>query len=73
MASGTPPLYRRVFSSASVGLSYGAASVTFHGLSRLFPAYPGGNAHPCHRVDPAGDARRPGEVGPEQGHDHDSG
>ena len=35
------PLYRRVFSSASVGLSYGAASVTFHGLSRLFPAYPG--------------------------------
>ncbi len=36
------PLYRRVFSSASVGLSYGAASVTFHGLSRLFPAYPGG-------------------------------
>jgi diguanylate cyclase (GGDEF)-like protein len=35
------PLYRRVFSSASVGLSYGAASVTFHSLSRLFPAYPG--------------------------------
>ena len=32
------PPYRRVFSSASVGLSYGAASVTFHGLSRLFPA-----------------------------------
>jgi diguanylate cyclase (GGDEF)-like protein len=31
---------RRVFSSASIGLSYGAASVTFHGLSRLFPAYP---------------------------------
>ena len=35
------PLYRRVFSSASIGLSYGAASVTFHGLSRLFPAAPG--------------------------------
>ena len=32
------PLYRRVFSGASIGLSYGAASVTFHGLSRLFPA-----------------------------------
>jgi diguanylate cyclase (GGDEF)-like protein len=35
------PPYRRVFSCASIGLSYGAASVTFHGLSRLFPAYPG--------------------------------
>jgi len=34
------PLYRRVFSSASIGLSYGAASVTFHGLSRLLPANP---------------------------------
>jgi diguanylate cyclase (GGDEF)-like protein len=34
------PPYRRVFSGASIGLSYGAASVTFHGLSRLFPAYP---------------------------------
>jgi diguanylate cyclase (GGDEF)-like protein len=39
------PLYRRVFSSAAVGLSYGAASVTFHGLSRLFPADPGGTVH----------------------------
>ncbi len=36
------PPYRRVFSSASLGLSYGAASVTFHGLSHLFPANPGG-------------------------------
>jgi hypothetical protein len=27
------PLYRRVFSSAAVGLSYGAASAIFHGLS----------------------------------------
>ena len=36
------PPYRRVFSSASAGLSYGAASVTFHGLSRLLPAGPGG-------------------------------
>jgi diguanylate cyclase (GGDEF)-like protein len=35
------PPYRRVFSSASIGLSYGAASVTFHGLSRVFPAVPG--------------------------------
>ncbi len=34
------PLYRRVFSAASIGLSYGAASVTFHGLARLFPADP---------------------------------
>jgi diguanylate cyclase (GGDEF)-like protein len=31
------PVYRRVFSGASVGLSYGAASVTFHGLSGLVP------------------------------------
>ncbi len=29
------PLYRRVFSCAAVGLSYGAASVTFHSLSAL--------------------------------------
>ena len=31
------PLYRRVFSGAAVGLSYGAASVTFHRLSGLVP------------------------------------
>jgi diguanylate cyclase (GGDEF)-like protein len=31
------PLYRRVFSCAAVGLAYGAASVTFHGLSGLAP------------------------------------
>jgi diguanylate cyclase (GGDEF)-like protein len=31
------PTYRRVFSGASLGLSYGAASVTFHGLSGLVP------------------------------------
>jgi diguanylate cyclase (GGDEF)-like protein len=31
------PLYRRVFSSAAVGLSYGAASAIFHGLSGLIP------------------------------------
>ncbi|MGH3195145.1 MAG: diguanylate cyclase [Streptosporangiaceae bacterium] len=36
------PPYRRVFSSASVGLSYGAASVTFHVLSHLFPPDLGG-------------------------------
>jgi diguanylate cyclase (GGDEF)-like protein len=30
-------LYRRVFSCAAVGLSYGAASVTFHSLSWLVP------------------------------------
>jgi diguanylate cyclase (GGDEF)-like protein len=30
------PLYRRVFSCASVGLSYGAASVTYHGLAHMF-------------------------------------
>ena len=36
------PPYRRVFSSASAGLSYGAASVAFHSLSRLVPASPGG-------------------------------
>jgi diguanylate cyclase (GGDEF)-like protein len=32
------PLYRRVFSGAAMSLCYGAASVTFHGLSHLvFP------------------------------------
>ena len=31
------PLYRRIFSCAAVGLSYGAASVTFHRLSELVP------------------------------------
>ncbi len=36
------PPYRRVFSSASIGLSYGAASVTFHGLSGLVPQGAGG-------------------------------
>ncbi len=30
-------LHRRVFTAAAVGLSYGAASVTFHGLSGLAP------------------------------------
>ena len=35
------PTYRRVFSGASLGLSYGAASVTFHGLSGLMPASAG--------------------------------
>jgi diguanylate cyclase (GGDEF)-like protein len=36
------PLYRRVFTAAAVGLSYGAASVTFHGLSGLAPPGAGG-------------------------------
>ena len=36
------PVYRRVFTGAAVGLSYGAASVTFHGLVGLAPA--GGGA-----------------------------
>jgi diguanylate cyclase (GGDEF)-like protein len=31
------PLYRRVFTAAAVGLSYGAASVVFHGLAGLAP------------------------------------
>ena len=31
------PVYRRVFSGAMLSLSYGAASVTFHGLSGLMP------------------------------------
>jgi diguanylate cyclase (GGDEF)-like protein len=35
-------LHRRVFTGAAVGLSYGAASVTFHGLSGLVPRNPGG-------------------------------
>ena len=46
------PLYRRVFSAASVGLSYGAASVTFHGLARLFLADPA-------RTGPAGNMLLP--------------
>ena len=36
------PVYRRVFSGAAIGLSYGAASVTFHSLSGLMPQDPGG-------------------------------
>ncbi len=36
------PPHRRAFSCASVGLSYGAASLTFHGLSRVLPATAGG-------------------------------
>ena len=35
-------LHRRVFTAAAVGLSYGAASVTFHGLSGLVPRSSGG-------------------------------
>jgi diguanylate cyclase (GGDEF)-like protein len=31
------PVYRRVFTGAAIGLSYGAASVTFHGLFGLVP------------------------------------
>jgi diguanylate cyclase (GGDEF)-like protein len=31
------PVYRRVFSAAMLSLSYGAASLTFHGLSGLIP------------------------------------
>ena len=31
------PVYRRVFSGAAVSLCYGAASVTFHGMSGLVP------------------------------------
>ena len=36
------PVYRRVFSAAAIGLAYGAASVTFHGLYGLMPHGPGG-------------------------------
>jgi diguanylate cyclase (GGDEF)-like protein len=36
------PLYRRVFTGAAIGLSYGAASVTFHGLSGLASREAGG-------------------------------
>ena len=36
------PVYRRVFSGAMLSLSYGAASVTFHGLSGLMPQDAGG-------------------------------
>ncbi len=36
------PVYRRVFSGAMLSLSYGAASVTFHGLSGLIPQAAGG-------------------------------
>jgi diguanylate cyclase (GGDEF)-like protein len=36
------PLYRRVFTAAAVGLSYGAASVVFHGLAGLAPKGGGG-------------------------------
>jgi len=36
------PVHRRVFSGAAIGLSYGAASVTFHGLYGLMPQELGG-------------------------------
>jgi diguanylate cyclase (GGDEF)-like protein len=36
------PPHRRVFTGAAVSLSYGAASVTFHGLSGLVPQDAGG-------------------------------
>ncbi len=36
------PLHRRVFSAAAIGLSYGAASVTFHGLSGMLASTTGG-------------------------------
>jgi diguanylate cyclase (GGDEF)-like protein len=36
------PVYRRVFSCASIGLSYGAASLTFHGLSGMMGPITGG-------------------------------
>jgi len=36
------PVYRRVFSGAAISLSYGAASVTFHGLYGLMPQDLGG-------------------------------
>ncbi|MBV9205690.1 MAG: GGDEF domain-containing protein [Actinobacteria bacterium] len=36
------PPHRRVFSCASIGLSYGAASLAFHGLSRAAMGVPGG-------------------------------
>jgi diguanylate cyclase (GGDEF)-like protein len=36
------PVHRRVFSGAAIGLAYGAASVTFHGLYGLMPQDLGG-------------------------------
>ena len=36
------PVYRRVFSCASIGLSYGAASLTFHRLSGMMTSTTGG-------------------------------
>jgi diguanylate cyclase (GGDEF)-like protein len=36
------PLHRRIFSCASIGLSYGAASLTFRGLAHLTAGAPGG-------------------------------
>jgi diguanylate cyclase (GGDEF)-like protein len=36
------PLHRRIFSCASIGLSYGAASLTFRGLEHLAAGAPGG-------------------------------
>ena len=36
------PVYRRIFTAAATGLSYGAASATFHGLSGLVSSDSGG-------------------------------
>jgi diguanylate cyclase (GGDEF)-like protein len=37
-----PPLHRRVLSCASIGLSYGAASLAFHEMSRTLAGLPAG-------------------------------
>ncbi len=56
-------LHRRVFTAAAVGLSYGAASVTFHSLSGLAPQGASSELRPWHDgVDLAGGRERPGEA-----------
>ncbi len=64
-------LHRRVFTAAAVGLSYGAASVTFHSLSA--PGAAGGSAElqPWHSMDLAGGRERLGEADRERRHGHD--
>ena len=59
------PVYRRVFTGAAVGLSYGAASVLFHGLSGLLPHDSHRRAQPGHGLDRAGGPLRGREVDPE--------
>ncbi len=41
------PPYRRVFTAAALGLSYGCVSLTFHAANRLYPLHEDGHGSPA--------------------------